>query len=489
LPEFLEACFGVWNGQQVRSPFVSPCVASEIVDGIAVMARLPPSLSVCTNSAEAVSGAHKGPGPVLLEGMLRVLCAVGSRRGSRRGSGKGSGVVDSAMEALEARAVQLLLVAFQGCCCGGRVERVWRDHGSKVLMKIVSLNHFQGGTLERSRGREVWDNFLEGAVEYTRLAIEGKGDGGGGGGRQPVQDSGEVSTRRAAVLMLELVKLQEEVWTNLQGGVGNCCSHGVGDEPVLWRLGLTNPVVWQHRRKEALTSATDRESRSKGREVGALIHSLNGSRWKLRWDCLSCGLGRLSSPSERLLLLLRDQAKASVDGVGLGEGCIGGEVLYEVLMAGVVFCACLRQTTKRRSGHDSDSSDLGPNDLPTGLGVPLPLPGSTVNRSDTSTGGNGGGASKGACPADFGIGCSSWRGGSFENGGGGGGVDGGALGVATRTMATELVVSFDGAVPIASGEVGAWFLCCAAEVIDGLSRAVLGEAFVNGLDLGVSANR
>eukprot|EP00903_Cladosiphon_okamuranus_P017695 g16294.t1 len=320
LPALLQASLGVREGRAVAGPFIKPSTVSEVV-------------KVAISPADLSSAA--------LEGLLGVLAAGGSAAADAAACGNAGADDDGAPEddalaTVRKEGLSLLLAAFSGF--GGRggtgADRLWRDCGAPVLEALVVAGGDEGSTSASAsprtatedplRRRGVLQDFLGGAVERTRSAME---DGGSGDGAE-----------RAATLAWALVDLQRTLRRRWRRGEGGAAALPQ-DLPVLWRLGLTCPSVWRERRLEALAGsagAAGATAAATAATAADLARACVGSRWARRWECVSLILARLPDERARLSVLAEGVVhadEAAGDGAALG---VAGEALHEILAAGVV---------------------------------------------------------------------------------------------------------------------------------------------------------
>ena len=418
LPALLQASLGIRDGCGAAAaagpPFIKASTVSEVVK-VAIAVAPPADAAAPTAAAAAAAAAASSARPAALEGLLGVLAAGASEAGSERGgTGADDGGApedDPALATVRREGLSLLLAAFSGFGGGrgGAADRLWRDCGAPVLEALVvaggkasaaapAPSPTAGDTLLPRRRGGIWQDFLDGAVERTRQAMEDDGSGDGGGTAPDQQATAE----RAATLAWALVELQ-----------GTLRRWGAAlpeeDVPVLWRLGLTRPSVWRGRRLEARALA------GTGAATAAdLARACVGSRWARRWECVSLILARLPDARARLSLLMEgvvpvddmDGDRGGDGGGGGGGGNfdeVAGEALHEILAAGVVASRAERLLRGKGYGGMSTSGGLTV-DLPPRL---LSRP----SRAVTTTTLGGGGSTRESDPVqEFGVGLPTFRG-------------------------------------------------------------------------------
>lgn len=333
-----------------------------------------------------------------MEGLLGVL-AAGENAGFGCGSAGADGSAaaaaaaeDGALATVRKEGLSLLLAAFSGFGGGRAADRLWRDCGAPVLEALVVAGGEVSATTQTAeeapprRRYGVWQDFLDGAVERTRRAME-DGDGGAPPDRAGTPPRG--GAERAATLTWALVELQ--------GTLLRRRAAPPEDAPVLWRLGLTRPSSWRERRLEALARAG-----AGATAVAAdLARACVGSRWAQRWECMLLILARLPDARARLSLLT-EGVVAPTDGGVAGDGGragVAGEALHEILAAGVVVSRAERLL--RGGGYGG---------MATGDGLSVDLPPRLLSpAAATSTAGEGGAI--GFDPVEeFGVGLPSFRG-------------------------------------------------------------------------------
>lgn len=455
LPAFLQACLGVKDGLHIAAPFIGAAATSRIVDA-SIAAEV-----FGGNLSRAVGVATPGPivtastaGPLekslmdrstamaALEGLLGVLVAaekgllesVTLGRGlAARGGGQDEGVGEKGDDAaaigyIRERGLGLVLTSFFVCGGGGQSERrLWSEHGAPALAKLATVQ-------PRLETVDIWEEFLEGAVEYTRGVMEGGGARNRRGGVD-VAGGGE-GGNIAATLALALVELERT--TDSRGPVlhrpetnsGSLApqqalelhvqARGMSAEtstiPVLWRLGLTDPSVWRERRSEAFC----RRGLAEAVSTVDLAQECAGSRWARRWETAAAVLEHLPDPRARLEFLatgipLMVGGEDAQDGNRGNALALAGEVVQEMLTAGVVVARAMQllkgcEPSKARIlEHEDPVSDLPPS---------LAFPSTT--KEDAGEG-------KVAKPAvrtadvgyleEFGVGLPNTRGASYVGGG------------------------------------------------------------------------
>lgn len=478
LPALVKACLGVaGRSTTLAAPFVTAATVSDMVK-VATTAGGPYSRG--TGSQPAAAGRLAQA--MVLEGLLGVLLVAGGGRvaavdGGSSGSGGvggggGGGGDDDALASVQKEGVSLLLAAFAGLGEGRAADRLWRDCGAPVLESLVAAGGrggFGGGggcgqRLESSsettaeeetettyfsshrRCSSIWRDFSDGAVERTRLAMEGEGNNGDGTlyrGPSPPQEEG---AERAATLASALVELQSTL-RQRQGqkrAGGGVLSEEMDDVPVLWRLGLTRPSIWRQLRLEVLAlaraagegsedgaaAATPAAAEAGTWSAGDFARACIGSRYARRQDCVSLVLARLPDARARLSLLVEGVAVTAVAtsaavaaeegaGVGAGGGVVGvaGAALQEIVAAGVVLSRAqqLLGGESYRGGMATGGDAVPVVDLPSCLLVPA-----LANQSTDGESGGGGGAARAAGSGggvggvdqaeEFGVGLPSFRG-------------------------------------------------------------------------------
>ncbi|CAN0299527.1 unnamed protein product, partial [Ectocarpus sp. 12 AP-2014] len=564
LPAFLQACLGATDGGRERTaaPFVKASTVSEVVK-VATVANLSASTPHSAGTAEAAGAAIRPPllSMAVLEGLLGVL-GTGESGGAADSSRGGVGIDDDALAAVRKSGLSLLLAAFSAIGEGGAADRLWRDVAAPTLQDLVLRGPCREAAVAAAAVAEtpppkwcvgIWQEFLGGAVEEVRRAMEGGGVNDGGAsdqGAPPLLLPGRGGVERAATLTSALLELRSAL---LRRGVTLLPPD---DAPVLWRLGLTRPSVWRQRRLEALAAG----ARSTGGPLAAaaanLARACVGSRWARRWECVSLVLARLPDARARLLLLVEGVVSAEAEGGGVG---VAGEALHEILAAGVMVSRAVELLggEEGRGGVSEVSVDL-PSYL---LVAPAE---DTMSASGRMARAAAGGVDS---VEDFGVGLRKFRGvsmaadgddpeavaavasaevldaalahlgeqsqGTFEAKAGGAAAAAAAAaegyGVASKQPFSLLFpqglwrVAFESAVPdtnderlhavllsalssclalaaqdaaaVAGGGGGgearaaAWRTACSATVSSGLVVAVVGEAFARGLGLGDEANR
>lgn len=416
LPAFLQASLGVKGGRGGGGgtpPFLTASTVSEVVK--VATAPAAPGCSSPAAAGSAQAAAVEGLLGVLAAGeaaggVAAAVPAAGVGRGSA-GTGDGTGAEgddDLALATVKREGLSLLLAAFSGFGGGGgRAEdRLWRDCGAPVLEKIVvaagEASPSASASAERVEGnpprrRSVWRDFLDGAVERTRRAMED--DGIDGGGAPDLAAPAPPAAERAATLAGALVELQ--------GALARRGAAPPEEAPVLWRLGLTSPSVWRQRRQEALAGRPETGATAAATAtVTDLARACVGSRWARRWECVSVILARLPDVRSRLSLLT--EGVVTADGVDGDGGCAGykgaagaaGEALSEILAAGVVMSRAERLLEGKAYGGMA-TGDRVSVDLPRRLLSPPAAASAAVSRGGT----------RGFDPVEeFGLGLPSFRG-------------------------------------------------------------------------------
>ncbi|CAN0179259.1 unnamed protein product [Ectocarpus sp. 6 AP-2014] len=560
LPAFLQACLGATDGGRERTaaPFVKASTVSEVVK-VVTAASLSASTPNSAGTAEAAGAAIR---PTLLpmavlEGLLGVL-GTGESGGPADSSRGGVGNDDDALAAVRKSGLSLLLAAFSAIGEGRAADRLWRDVAAPSLQDLV----LRGPRREAAAAAVaetpppqwcdgIWQDFVGGAVEEARRAMEGGGvndDGASDQGAPPLLLPGRGGVERAATLTSALLDLRSAL---LRRGATLLPPD---DTPVLWRLGLTRPSVWRQRRLEALAAGARSTGGPLATTAAELARACVGSRWSRRWECVSLVLGRLPDARARLSLLVEGVVSAEAEGGGVG---VAGEALHEILAAGVMVgrAARLLGGEEGRGGVSEVSVDL-PSCL---LVAPAE---DTISASGRTARAAAGGVDS---VEDFGVGLRRFRGvsmgadgddpeavaavasaevldaalahlgeqsqGAFEAKAGGAAAAAAAdgYGVASKQPFSLLLprglwrVAFESAVPDTKdqrlhavllsalssclalaaqdaaalagggggGEAGAasWRTACSATVSSGLVVAVVGEAFARGFGLGDEANR
>lgn len=346
-PALLQACLGVTGAGRecTATPFVKASTVSEVVK-VATVANLSASTS------KAAAGAAIRPALLsmaVLEGLLGVL-GTGESGGAADISRGGVGNDDDALAAVHKSGLSLLLAAFSGIGEGRAADRLWRDVASPTLQHLVLRGPRQAAAAVSETPPQrcdcTWQDFLGGAVEEARRAMEGGGgvndDGASDQGAPPLPLPGRGGVERAATLTSALLELRSML---LQQGAALLPPD---DAPVLWRLGLTRPSVWRQRRLEALEAGARSTGPLFATAAADLARACVGSRWARRWECVSLVLARLPDARARLSLLVEGVVSAAeAEGGGVG---VAGEALHEILAAGVMFSRAVR-LLRGEEGH------------------------------------------------------------------------------------------------------------------------------------------
>ncbi|CAN0493149.1 unnamed protein product, partial [Ectocarpus sp. 8 AP-2014] len=562
LPAFLQACLGATDGGRERTaaPFVKASTVSEVVK-VATAASLSASTSNSAGTAEAAGAAIRPTllSMAVLEGLLGVLGTGGSGGPADIGRG-GVGNDDDALAAVRKSGLSLLLAAFSAIGEGRAADRLWRDVAAPTLQDLVLRGPRQEAAAAAVAETPppqwcdgIWQDFVGGAVEEARRAMEGGGvndDGASDHGAPPLLLPGRGGVERAATLTSALLDLRSAL---LRRGATLLLPD---DAPMLWRLGLTRPSVWRQRRLEALAAGARSTGEPLATAAADLARACVGSRWSRRWECVSLVLARLPDARARLSLLVEGVVSVEAEGGDVG---VAGEALHEILAAGVMVSRAVRLL----GGEEGRGGVLEVSvDLPSCL---LVAPAEdTISASGRMARAAAGGVDS---VEDFGVGLARFRGvsmaadgddpeavaavasaevldaalahlgeqsqGAFEAKAGGAAAAAAAAaegyGVASKQPFSLLLpqglwrVAFESAAPDAKdeslhavllsalssclalaaqdaaalagggggGEAGAvaWRTACSATVSSGLVVAVVGEAFARGLGLGDEANR
>lgn len=444
LPAFLQACLGVWGGRRAAAPFIGASVVSKMADVAVTVHDVAPGAvgGAVKPSAPAVTVATPGDvrnavSMAVLEGLLGVLAVGESAVAAAATSppaaaapedGTAGGNYDEAIASVREEGLRLLLSAFVGCGEGRVAGRLWTECGAPALAKLVSTPSSSGEeetAVREAGGQVILQAFLDGAVEHTRGVMEGGVDAGGGD--IPVD---EEAAERAATLALALVNLERSAAHRRSierkpvpaaegddGADSQASSEetGSGRAPVLWRLGLTRPSVWQSRRAEAFggvdtAAAATAVAADSTLAVADVARSCVSSRWARRWQCTLAILQRLPSARERLALLEEGVASGeeesgtavAVAAAGRDSGAAGA-MLQEIITAGVVVGRASGLLEGKGYGGLFVGGD-GLTDLPQGLAIPsAPV---TSVRDGRGAGGGAGDSVAG----EFGVGLPSFRG-------------------------------------------------------------------------------
>ncbi|CAN0530345.1 unnamed protein product, partial [Ectocarpus sp. 12 AP-2014] len=123
---------------------------------------------------------------------------------------------DDALAAVRKSGLSLLLAAFSAIGEGRAADRLWRDVAAPTLQDLVLRGPRQAAaaaavaeTPPRCDG--IWQEFLGGAVEEARRAMEGGGVNDGGAsdqGAPPLLLPGKGGVERAATLTSALLELR-----------------------------------------------------------------------------------------------------------------------------------------------------------------------------------------------------------------------------------------------------------------------------------------
>ena len=407
VPAFLQACLGVRDGRSIAPPFIGPAASSRIIDASLSVFALghdalplppdsPPSV-VVTSASDYTSSSvpHRSTAMATLEGLLGVLGAEKAATGGNRSEEQKLEGGEDAMACVRKRSLSLLLAAFSGCGDSRAERRLWGNHGATALAKLVATGSSFSSSYDSSwpganapvlsatptrQGDGVWEEFLTGAIEHTRRMMEGGRD---------LENDGTGNPGKAAALALALVELERAAVTRgpplhrpeRKIGSSPAANAVVSEEmgvikdknPVLWRLGLTDPSVWRERRSEALSAQGSSETVS----TVDLARRCVGSRWAARWQTVAAVLGNSPDPSARLEVLTCG-VPAAVDGEDAEGGARGshlqmaGEALQEMLTAGVLVSRAVLEVRGCSGGLLLSSSvDEGESrDLPPRLFIP-----------------------------------------------------------------------------------------------------------------------
>lgn len=411
----------MWDSRTASSPFIRSSAVVRIADAaIATASSLVYNNVLRVPAAPPAASSVRMPNQALalmvMDGLLGVLAA--RRVPPSTSSSATTTNSQQALNAIDERWLGLLLAAFHGCGEGGSAERLWRDSGLPALEHILAASatslHKEDVASSSSKAcRGAWQAFLEGAVDFTRWVMEGdeNNDDFVSGGDVSVMEAAE----RAATLTLALTKIEERlVPESARNDSKQDAEAGEIFLPVLWRLGLTQPAVWQRRRTEALAGAATAPA-------AELACACVSSRWGRRWACLSVILNRIPSARSRLVYFL--EGVRGVRGVASLEAeCIRnlcGKALQEAVAAGVVTSAAIRLLRSERidspptTGPDDELAELKWDDLPPGLEIAPPPLRTGKFAVDAGSGNRGSDASAGEGSrvlADFGVGLPSWRG-------------------------------------------------------------------------------
>lgn len=350
LPDFLQACLGVKDGLCIATPLIGAATASRIVDASIAADVFGGNVSraggVATPGSIATAGVlalDRSMAMAALEGLLGVLTAAEKRSLELAPVGQGLSSRDedaAAIGYVRERGLSLVLTTFIVCGGGSRSDRrLWSEHGAPALAKLAKVR-------PRMKSGDIWEEFLGGAVEYTRGVMEDVSGGGEGG------------NIAAATLALALVELEGNAGsrgpvlhrseTNSgslapQEALELCVeARGSNAIPVLWRLGLTDPSVWREVRLEAFSS----RGLTKAVSTADLARECIGSRWARRWETAATVLEHLPDPRARLEFL----AKGIPLVVGRGDAhdaqderlALAGEVVQEMLTAGTVVARAMQ---------------------------------------------------------------------------------------------------------------------------------------------------
>lgn len=422
LPAFLQACLGVKDGLRIAAPFIGAEAASRIIDASIAADVFGGNLSravgvvtpgpIVTSSTAGILALDRSMVMAALEGLLGVL--VAAEKGSLESAPVGQGLASRDEDAgaigyIRKRGLSLVLTTFFVCGGGSRSDRrLWSEHGAPALAKLSAVR-------PRMKAGDIWEEFLGGAVEYTRGVMEGVADGG---------ERGNI----AATLVLALVELERTVDSRgavLHGPETNGGSlapqqalglrveaGGTNTTPVLWRLGLTDPSVWREHRSEAFS----RRGLAKAVSTFDLAQECIGSRWARRWETAAAVLEHFPDPRARLEFL----AKGIPLVVGGGDAqdgslALAGEVVQEMLTAGTVVARAMQLL----KGCDPRGAGILEREDPV-RDLPLSL---SIRSTATENAGEG----KVAKPAvrtaevsyleEFGVGLPSTRGASYAGGG------------------------------------------------------------------------
>lgn len=419
----------MWDGRQSTAPFVGASVVSKMADvAVAINGIAVDSVGAVRPSAPAVTvatsgGARSAVSMAVLESLLVVLVAGESAATTSSPVATGdAGGNNEAIVSVREEGLRLLLSAFVGCGEGRAAGRLWNYFGAPALAKVVSTpSSGKDETSVREGGAQVFlQAFLDGAVEHTRWVMEGGIETSSG--EPPARD--EEAAERAATLALALVYLEraglqrtprEFELVPAESGDGASASRvsleetAWGCAPVLWRLGLTRPSVWQSRRVEAfggVDSAAVTVAADSTLVVADVARSCVASRWARRWECTLAVLRRLPSARARLALLREGVASGEeADGAAVAgrDSGVAGAMLQEIITAGVIVRRASGFLEGKGYGGLFEGGD-GLADLPQGFAIPSASATAVRDgRGAVSSAGHSG-------PEEFGVGLPSFRG-------------------------------------------------------------------------------
>ncbi|CAM9404069.1 unnamed protein product [Ectocarpus fasciculatus] len=356
LPAFLQACLGVTDDRRegTAAPFVKASTVSEVVK-VATVASLSASTSNSAGTAKAAGAAIRPTllSMAVLEGLLGVLGLTGETGEPLDIGTGGVGNEGDALATVRRSGLSLLLAAFSAIGEGRAADRLWRDVAAPTLQDLVLRGPRRAAAAAEWPPQwfdGIWQEFLGGAVEEARRAMEGGGggvhdDGASDQGTPPLLLPGRGGVERAATLASALLELRSALVRR-----GAALLPPQDDAPVLWRLGLTRPSVWRQRRLEALAAAGAAQSTAPPLATAAadLARACVGSRWARRWECVSLVLAQLPDARTRLSLLVEGVVSTEAEGGGVG---VAGEALHEILAAGVMVSRAVRLLRGEEEGH------------------------------------------------------------------------------------------------------------------------------------------
>ncbi|CAM9284215.1 unnamed protein product, partial [Scytosiphon promiscuus] len=393
VPAFLQACLGVTSGRRTTAPFINASTVSE---------TMKTAMASRTATGEPVGNATLCM--AVQEGLLGVLAAGRSTAQTGEGSGSPGGQEEDALAAVRKEGLPLLLKAFSGHGEGPAAERLWRQCGAPVLEELVargaaSEEAAAGQTPPEPPGCEVWRDFLDGAVEETRRAMEGGDEEEALDQEAPLP--GHEGAERAATLTTALVELQQRL---LRRGAAQAV-----EAPVLWRLGLTSASVWRQRRLEAFSRAgagagsneatpTATASAAAGASAAEFGRACIESRWARRWECFSLMLATLPDARSRLSFLM--EGVGSADRAAGTQEEVAGEVLHEIITAGVVVnraeCILNGDVYARMASRPAAAASAAALAAAGDDEILVDLPSRLLSSSTVSTAGTTGGVGRGA---------------------------------------------------------------------------------------------